>query len=764
MTRPELTAFSPMGEMFVQQYERYLPTAFDESMTLLQKVNKVIQYLNEIGKVTNDVITKWNEVMLWIMAEGLNEKVSERLTEMVTDGTFENLINQEVFGGFNTRLTTAENDIDGLQASMILESGKNVRKDSVFVDIRDYGALLNGVDDTTAFINATTKALANNIPVYIPKGVCTINASVVGAREIASMIGEGSSKSVLKILGLSAMQIKDAFRLEKIKIESDYTVASGIASIGSLFYGVTPLQSLRILDVVYQNISGVTTGATRGSTLIRCHASNVRVKDVVIEGSRFGMIISKSVGIPCDNLSFDQVTFKNVQTGLYITNGGVIAPTIEPAITNLSLNNITLINTETQRTNYSQINGADMIMLERVDNVKASNLYIERAVERSCYFNYCKNVIVDNVILVNTEGLKFAGYVDIQSGIYRYGDGFKVNNVLMQGGNSAQVRGFIVYDVLNGDIGNVTVNGEDTTSLINHMIELNRYVENLVIHDVRAKHILRGVIHFNARKDVSFSNRFKEITIRNVEGFDVVEATTYDAINVYIDPVIGLEETIFDGLYIYDCYFKSGISPYYQSASLMSGMISLKQINKFRSKGNVVEGFSRATGWLSIQIPASDIKVDETIYSQFPYYPTGNYFSGGSVIEHIGVDESNVATLRNKITVLSQQSYFTSSLVNINHQGEFMFAGTLDVGEQIRLPFDANTESAKGGFTSADGWMDFLLMNETVSKNLGSSNSSNIDQPNCICVYGSHASGFYLKNNLSQDLRVEISLRYLNRG
>jgi len=32
-----------LKKLFLQRYERYLPTAFDESMSLLEKMNKLIQ-------------------------------------------------------------------------------------------------------------------------------------------------------------------------------------------------------------------------------------------------------------------------------------------------------------------------------------------------------------------------------------------------------------------------------------------------------------------------------------------------------------------------------------------------------------------------------------------------------------------------------------------------------------------------------------------------------------------------------------------------
>lgn len=87
--------------MTIQEYERYLPTAFDDSMTLLQKMNKVIEQMNKMGLLTNELVSKWNEVMEWIMGEGLTDAVSDKLDEMVADGTLGALINQKLFDRIN---------------------------------------------------------------------------------------------------------------------------------------------------------------------------------------------------------------------------------------------------------------------------------------------------------------------------------------------------------------------------------------------------------------------------------------------------------------------------------------------------------------------------------------------------------------------------------------------------------------------------------------------------------------------------------------
>lgn len=69
----------------------YLPTAMDETLSLLQKVNMLIQYCNEIGNLTNDMIDKWNDIVKWIKGN-LSDKVEEILREWLEDGTIEELL------------------------------------------------------------------------------------------------------------------------------------------------------------------------------------------------------------------------------------------------------------------------------------------------------------------------------------------------------------------------------------------------------------------------------------------------------------------------------------------------------------------------------------------------------------------------------------------------------------------------------------------------------------------------------------------------
>jgi hypothetical protein len=106
MTKPVINSFSQLAEISIHYYQRYLPTAFNEELTLLQKVNKIIKVLTDMGKLSNDVVTQWNEVMGWVMGEGLDDAVSAKLDQMVQDGTLDEIINVSIFEELNQKINS----------------------------------------------------------------------------------------------------------------------------------------------------------------------------------------------------------------------------------------------------------------------------------------------------------------------------------------------------------------------------------------------------------------------------------------------------------------------------------------------------------------------------------------------------------------------------------------------------------------------------------------------------------------------------------
>ena len=123
MEKPVLTEIQQLMPIFVQTYERYLPTAFDDSMTMLEKTNKVIEHLNRIGELSNQTVAKWNEVMKWFLENGLEDAVNEDVNTKIEDGTFTTLINQTILGEINEDVEDIRaNKADKSYVQTVLES------------------------------------------------------------------------------------------------------------------------------------------------------------------------------------------------------------------------------------------------------------------------------------------------------------------------------------------------------------------------------------------------------------------------------------------------------------------------------------------------------------------------------------------------------------------------------------------------------------------------------------------------------------------
>lgn len=119
MNKPNLIKSKPIEKPNIHMYERYLPTAFDESLTILEKINKVIHFLYKYSDLTIEMMDRWNEVYEWVMNEGLNESVVNRLNELLDDGTLEGLINEVLLKDINDKVDDIESQLDTVITDVI---------------------------------------------------------------------------------------------------------------------------------------------------------------------------------------------------------------------------------------------------------------------------------------------------------------------------------------------------------------------------------------------------------------------------------------------------------------------------------------------------------------------------------------------------------------------------------------------------------------------------------------------------------------------
>ena len=109
MDKPKITRFKEFENIFIAKYDRYIPTAFDESLSLIEKMNKLIEYLNRIGKVANDMIDNWNAIYDFIQNKGLEDVITKRLEEWYENGELAALINNDLFNEFTHTITNLFN-------------------------------------------------------------------------------------------------------------------------------------------------------------------------------------------------------------------------------------------------------------------------------------------------------------------------------------------------------------------------------------------------------------------------------------------------------------------------------------------------------------------------------------------------------------------------------------------------------------------------------------------------------------------------------
>ena len=194
MFKDKYSVKNSLKQLFLQRYERYLPTAFDESMSLLEKMNKLIESQNSIIDVVNnhveftsdqiergfDIIDtniefqlkafrdeleeqkiQYEEIRDLIHSDLLPDSVKQKLEEWLLNGTIEDLVSGTVFPELMERIEQVENRVE--EKELLQE-----------VNIKDYESLV--VDGN--WHDAIMQALNDAYTVYFPIGEYTTESIV----------------------------------------------------------------------------------------------------------------------------------------------------------------------------------------------------------------------------------------------------------------------------------------------------------------------------------------------------------------------------------------------------------------------------------------------------------------------------------------------------------------------------------------------------------------------------------------------------------
>lgn len=98
MSKPDLIHVDKAIPYFRYWVQKSIPAVYDDSLSYYELLSKVIKHLNDIGELTNSMIELWNDVVDWILDEGLAVEVIKVLNEWYDNGKLADIINDEVFG------------------------------------------------------------------------------------------------------------------------------------------------------------------------------------------------------------------------------------------------------------------------------------------------------------------------------------------------------------------------------------------------------------------------------------------------------------------------------------------------------------------------------------------------------------------------------------------------------------------------------------------------------------------------------------------
>lgn len=424
--KPSVEHFRRMNDLFLHRYERYLPTAFDESDSLLEKVNKVIHYLNNVTDHMNDQskrLEQWQEKVLdnldltleeyvgvleqikndyesfrdEILNDILPGSIDNKLDEWLEDGTITDIINNTIFNNISQRLAILEDRLMSIRFS-----------------VKDFGAVGDGVaDDTNAFRQAGQLGQV----VSVPEGVYIVSQQV-SLVDNTQFIGEGDN-SVIKFKDGNSRHT--LFRAtgsfgEQVALTQNSELGDHFVTVGA----PQNFNTGEFIRVMSQRIATGLVDATYDTTVGAKTADSHRVY--------FG--------------EYQQISAINNNTGQLFFRAGLIFRDY------LTHNN-----------NESDSDARQNATVQKVyfaENIKISNLKVDGPYATVALFDTCHDSHIENVTWVNAQDGDFVNFresyncealrckvyyrADVPARVYYARNGYKIQSSQYCGFDSCYMR------------------------------------------------------------------------------------------------------------------------------------------------------------------------------------------------------------------------------------------------------------------------------------------------------------------------------------
>lgn len=151
---------------------KVLPLVYDDSLSYYEVVCKVVAKINEIIPVIN------------ITDEKITSEVDKQLQTMIADGTFNGIINNQIFSELNDKVVKIGENETALEEKFTEEQRNTTEKingiNEYYLNVLNFGADKTGVNDSTqAFKSCINTAVTNGTKILIPTGNYNLTEPII---------------------------------------------------------------------------------------------------------------------------------------------------------------------------------------------------------------------------------------------------------------------------------------------------------------------------------------------------------------------------------------------------------------------------------------------------------------------------------------------------------------------------------------------------------------------------------------------------------
>lgn len=263
-------SFRLLGEWVNQKYERYLPSAFDDSLSMLEKINKLIEFLNEVIRnynsfgaeieaTVNGQNVKIQEIFEDVEAfkqlvttQLIPENLEALLNEWYADGTLGDIINTEVFNNKRDKdVAIGMNDLDTEVKTALVGGAVNipiVGEDSVGTENVKRRAINQ---DKISYFTTDGKNMFNQYAISKDMYIGTSGELVSGAYHTSDFMSRTPNKTIVTSHALRFVAFYDSTqtfisRIENVAKGGTFVTPANTSFIRISFVPTIPLGELQI--------------------------------------------------------------------------------------------------------------------------------------------------------------------------------------------------------------------------------------------------------------------------------------------------------------------------------------------------------------------------------------------------------------------------------------------------------------------------------------------------------------------------------------